>query len=156
MDPDKLDGKLLTKHAHKIISTRGIPYKLRDDFAQEAVLHVLKVLTKYDPTGGATVYTWAYRVMDRFVAQAKRDWFTEQKREQKMREKLEFIASIWRHRKALSERLKPATIRVAFVLLRQGWISDMEIADLAKVRTAGSERAHISLMRKVIESIENQ
>jgi DNA-directed RNA polymerase specialized sigma24 family protein len=154
VEAEHLDGKRLTKYAMKIMAAKKIPFPLRGDYAQEALLHVFQKLPTYDPTRGASVYTWAYRVIERFVAGAKRRWYRQKMKEARAWEAAEFITKIRCHRKELGNHLKPAALRVAAVLLLYGEIADSEIATIAGVRSVRSVSVHVCHIRQVIHALE--
>jgi DNA-directed RNA polymerase specialized sigma24 family protein len=154
VEPNKLDGERLRKYAMKIMVEKNIPYLLRDDYAQDAVLHVFSKLSTYDSTRGASVYTWAYIVIARFVGGVKQRWYREQMKGQRAIEVSEFITKIRRHRKELPGRLKPATLRVAAVLLLYGDIAYSEIATIAGIRNARSVAVHVCHIRKAVQTLE--
>ncbi len=151
----ELDWNRLTKYARQIAIGKEVPYHKRDDLIQETLIDLHGKVSKYDRTRGATFYTWAYVVMNRFVGSTKRRWFQEVNRESREKQKLNLVNAIRRNRKRLKALLSPAPLRVACVLLIYGRISDAKIAKLAGVLSARSVSVHICQIRKIIKRLEN-
>ena len=157
MRAEDLDWVRLRKYAIAILRKRRLPFDAWEDVAMDAVVHVLDNLDKFNPTRGE-FYTWAYRVLDRYVAGEKKRWWKEQQNLKELYERRgespELAAIIEHHWLQLQLMLRSSERRVAEAIMQHGNLPRAELAKLAGIKTAKSVRVHIWRINKCIAALK--